>query len=390
MSKIKIIFQKTKSPRREERRNLIISSLAVTAVILIISLLTLFGADREFSENENRYLAQKPSASLSSVADGRFMEDSEKYLSDQFFSRDIMVQARTSIDIFLGKKEENGVYIGKEGFLFEKPSAYDEERVSKTAGVINSICEKHPKIKSYIAAAPNSSEILKAFLPLNAPDENQSEQIKKLNSKLRGITKIDLFSPLNAQKEKEELYYRTDHHWTAKAAKLAFDTIAGSMKLDLSKTKYRTMAVTNSFQGTMASSSGLFSAKDTIFITVPEPEIKCVASYPDEKKKRPSIFDSSKLKTNSKYEVFLGGNFSEIIIDTTAKSDRTLLLIKDSYANCVVPMLTPYFKRIAVIDPRYYVGNINETISKENVTDILWLYNTNTLLSDTSIFDKLA
>lgn len=390
MSKIKIIFQKTKSPRREERRNLVISSLAVTAVILIISLLTLFGADREFSENENRYLAQKPSASLSSVADGSFMEDSEKYLSDQFFSRDIMVQARTSIDIFLGKKEENGVYIGKEGFLFEKPSAYDEERVSKTAGVINSICEKHPKIKSYIAAAPNSSEILKAFLPLNAPDENQSEQIKKLYSKLRGITKIDLFSPLNAQKEKEELYYRTDHHWTAKAAKLAFDTIAGSMKLDLSKTKYRTMAVTNSFQGTMASSSGLFSAKDTILITVPEPEIKCVASYPDEKKKRPSIFDSSKLKTNSKYEVFLGGNFSEIIIDTTAKSDRTLLLIKDSYANCVVPMLTPYFKRIAVIDPRYYVGNINETISKENVTDILWLYNTNTLLSDTSIFDKLA
>ena len=53
-------------------------------------------------------------------------------------------------------------------------------------------------------------------------------------------------------------------------------------------------------------------------------------------------------------------------------------------------MLTPYFKTIVLVDPRYYNDNLPDTIAKEGVTDLLWLYNVNTFLNDTSIGDKLG
>ena len=153
---------------------------------------------------------------------------------------------------------------------------------------------------------------------------------------------------------------------------------------------YKTMPVTNSFQGTMASTSGIFKASDTISITVPEKEQTLVVTYVNEDKKTSTLFDASKLKEKSQYDVFFGGNFAEVRIDTGADSDRVLLVLKDSYANCVIPMLTPYFKTIVLVDPRYYNDNLPDTIAKEGVTDLLWLYNVNTFLNDTSIGDKLG
>ena len=87
---------------------------------------------------------------------------------------------------------------------------------------------------------------------------------------------------------------------------------------------------------------------------------------------------------------FLGGNFG--IIDIRTTSDRTdkLLLIKDSYANCMIPFLTPYFREIVVLDPRYYYGNIDKVMSEKRITDILFLYNGNTFADDNSISGVLT
>ena len=63
--------------------------------------------------------------------------------------------------------------------------------------------------------------------------------------------------------------------------------------------------------------------------------------------------------------------------------------MKDSYANCLVPMLLPYFKTVIMVDPRYYRGNFDQLMERETVTDMLWLYNANTLLTDTSIAARM-
>ena len=96
-----------------------IAAMLVTLIILLVSIFTFASPDKSYSENENRYLAAKPQFSASAVTDGEYMQNAESYLSDQFFARDVFVKTRSAIDIFIGKKEINGVYIGKEHFLFE-------------------------------------------------------------------------------------------------------------------------------------------------------------------------------------------------------------------------------------------------------------------------------
>ncbi len=356
------------------------------ALILILGLFSLLAKDKEYSADENRYLATAPKLTFSSLADGKFMEDTESWLSDQFFLRSLWVKTKTKTDLFFGKREINGVYIGRQHYLLEKPTPLDEAKAAATVNAVNAFTANHPTLRSYFAIAPNATEILPELLPANAPNENQTEQIGRIYASLDPRTaSVDLCAPLKAQTDRKSLYYRTDHHWTTAAASVACGQIAAAMALDTGAVPYKTYAVTNTFRGTMASTAGLFNATDNIYITVPSQESPYVVTYVSENRKSASMFDLSKLDTKNQYEVFFGGNYPLVRIDTSLAVGRVLMVVKDSYANCLIPMLTPYFKTIVVVDPRYYTDDIDNTILMEGVTDVLWLYNANTFLADTSI-----
>ena len=381
------------TPKKDKNANyyLLLAASISVIIILLCSFLTLVIKDKEYSENEKRYLAQKPKFSFSSLTDGSYTQDVESYLSDQFAGRGLLVRMRTAIDIFVGKKEINGIYIGKKHRLFEKPNEYNENEINKTTECINALNKKNTKLKTYFALVPNASHILKDYLPNNVVLPDEQEQIKTIYSKLnKSIKTIDVCTPLMQDKEPETLYYKTDHHWSTRAARIALNPIAKQMGIDISKTDFKTYPVSNKFKGTLASSSGLFNANDLIEITYPVSKQNYYLDYVDEETKSASVFDYEKLSTKNQYEVFFGGNFAQINIETTVKSDRVLMVIKDSYANCFVPMLTEYYQKIVMLDPRYFQGDIDDVIKKEGVTDVLWLYNLNTFLADSSITSSLS
>ncbi len=382
--------QNTGTVQREARRSIFYAALLVTLMAVLLIAASFIAKDRTFSADENRALAGRPVFTLSSVTSGKFMEDTEAWLSDQFIGRDKLVRARAGVDRFVGKREVNGVYVGSDQFLFEKPSEWDDARMDRTLAAMNKVASENGNVRSYMALAPNATELLRDKLPAGAPVTDQTAQIAAVYDRLPGVHCVDLVTPLKAAKDPAALYYRTDHHWTDAAAQIAFENIAGAMGLVPEAVDYRTMPVTSTFQGTMASTSGLFRTSDIISITVPEKAQKLAVTYVAEDRRSASLFDTSKLKEKSQYDVFFGGNYAEVRIDTDAPSDRVLLVLKDSYANCVVPMLTQFYKTIVMVDPRYYTDNLPETIEKEGVTDLLWLYNVNTFLNDTSIADKLG
>ena len=80
------------------------------------------------------------------------------------------------------------------------------------------------------------------------------------------------------------------------------------------------------------------------------------------------------------------------MVDITTANDtkNRLLVFKDSYANCFVPFLIPYYNEIVMVDPRYYYDNVDQLISSKGITDVLFLYNMDTFLTDNSISDVLA
>ena len=112
-----------------------------------------------------------------------------------------------------------------------------------------------------------------------------------------------------------------------------------------------------------------------------------MVDYENGEKKTATLFDSEKLSQKNKYEVFTGGNYGKITVDTTATVRDTLLIVKDSYANCMLSMFTPFFAKIVVIDPRYTKEKLSDIMEENSFSHILFLYNLNTFLEDTSLTD---
>ena len=102
-----------------------------------------------------------------------------------------------------------------------------------------------------------------------------------------------------------------------------------------------------------------------------------------------SLYDMSYLEQKDKYSVFLGGNKALVTIKAEdVDNEKSILVIKDSYAHSMIPLLVNNYSTVHMIDLRYFNGDINEFIKDNNITDVLALYSFSTLTSDNS-FAKL-
>ncbi len=367
-------------------------SVVFCALIVVVIAAFALTEKKEMSESENRVLASMPKFTLSSAADGSFMKNFESFLSDQFPFRDKVISLKTSIDILVGKKEENEVYIGKDGFLFEKQTEFDQKKVSDITASMVKFSKENKNIKTAAVFSPNSSCVLSEFLPsgvLRQDQKNQLEQIKKSLEK-SDIAWIDCLDSFKGEKDKMKLFYRTDHHWTTQAAYDVFLSLAKSWKFDTKKEQFDFYTVSGTFQGTLSSASGINSFYDEISVCVPSSKnLSYVISYEKEARKTATFFDREKLSHKNQYEVFFGGNYDKIVISSNADNLNTLLVLKDSYANCMIPMLAPFFSKIVVVDPRYYSDNLSALMNEYDFTHCVYIYNLNTFLSDTSLKDVL-
>ena len=367
----------------------------------IIFILTLFlfliinviVPDREKSVQENRMLATKPKFRLSSLISGDYDEKFEAYMDDQFVGRDMWRKLKVTVDRIGGSRLENGVYIGTNGQLLEQIEVADENHLAANIKAIKSFSESQSKIPVRMMLVPDAANVLNHSLPSLAKPEDQTQMFSMVR-KDRGdsVEWIDVSTELNKHKT-EKIYYKTDHHWTTLGAFYAFQAAAPSLGIegDLSG-KYVSYAVSDSFNGMLASKSGVnLGEKEQIDIYVPtEEDTDLIVDYVDEGKRSTSLYDSSKLKEKDQYTVFLGGNSSLLDIRTVSTSTKRLLLVKDSFANSFIPFLTPYYREIVVVDPRYYSGTINDLMDSYRISEVLFLYSGNTFFKDNNISGVFA
>ena len=367
----------------------------------IIFILTLFlfliinviVPDREKSVQENRMLVTKPKFSLSSLISGDYDEKFEAYMDDQFVGRDMWRKLKVMVDRIGGSRLENGVYIGTNGQLLEQIEVADENHLAANIKAIKSFSESQSKIPVRMMLVPDAANVLNHSLPSLAKPEDQTQMFSMVRKDLGdSVEWIDVSTELNKHKT-EKIYYKTDHHWTTLGAFYAFQAAAPSLGIegDLSG-KYVSYAVSDSFNGMLASKSGVnLGEKEQIDIYVPtEEDTDLIVDYVDEGKRSTSLYDSSKLKEKDQYTVFLGGNSSLLDIRTVSTSTKRLLLVKDSFANSFIPFLTPYYREIVVVDPRYYSGTINDLMDSYRISEVLFLYSGNTFFKDNNISGVFA
>lgn len=360
-----------------------ILALGFALLSLVILLFCIFEKDKAFSEVENRTLQKFPKISVNAIVNGSFGEDFEKYAQDTVVLRDFWVKLKNTTEFVSLKKDNGSVYFGENGQL------YGMEKINFPLFRKNIEAVKVPEenfgIRTKVLLAPTASLILKEKLPKNVPSYMQNSMMES-TKELLGENFVDVREVLD-RCQGEYIYYKTDHHWTSLGAYYAYTELAKSLGFEpLALESMERIKLSSDFEGTNAAKAAtFFTKKDEIFAYVGE-QAKNAEAFDTEGKKVP-IFDESYLEKRDKYAYFLGGNLPFMVLQR--KTDerekignvKSILLIKDSYANCLAPMLLEHYHRVYVIDPRYYRKSIKQSISdiryKDNIelSDIVVLYN---------------
>ena len=352
-------------------------------VIFMVLLLGLAGKvalshQRTYSPVEKRELQTRPEISITKVLDGRFQKKYESYLRDQFPGRDHWVSFQTDMELFMGKNEIHNVYIGKNHYLLEHytEKEFDPQQISKNLQALEKFVGKAKQNADvHVMMVPTKSWILREKLPAFAPHYKEQRFYDALQQKLEKEDVLISVEPvLDAHKE-EEIYYRTDHHWTTLGAWYAYEqytkAVGGDLQRAQGKKKFR--CISKDFYGTTYAKINYARQADKIEIYEPADKLRVVYNMGEKKTK--TLYDVSFLKTADQYSVFTGGNQAVLEITGGIKNGKTLLLIKDSFANSILPFLAEDYEKLVVVDLRQLNVSGDRLLEMFSPTDILILYN---------------
>lgn len=373
--------------------------------IAFVSCGSLIMKDRDFSPNENRYLAEPPKLTADNLLSGKFQDGLEDYLRDQICFRDGWITVKTSVQKACGNTDIGGAYVGKDGYDFEKITPEDvndalfRRNVKAVSDYFDAVSDTvEPEHLSFLLV-PTSGLVMEEKLPENARLFDQAEYIEEVEQALEAYRFVDVREELTAHRD-EYIYYRTDHHWTTDGAYIAYQKWCESMGNScVSRDELEKHTVTENFRGSLYSKIlDADSAYDSIWTYGPanaEPfGSAAVTVVIDNKDAKNTCYDEAKLQEKDKYAYFFGGNYGEVHIENIARENagdepRNILVIKDSFANSFVPFLTQEYDNVYMVDLRYYNGNMKDYLAGHNITDVLVLYNISNFVSDRNIY-KLA
>ena len=368
------------------KKALWIEAIVFLAFIFAFFILNTALPDREFSEQENRSLQQRPAFSFDELFSGQYTKDFEAYTTDQFTLRDEWITLKAASELALGKRQNNGMFLCDGGTIIEPYEAPEDGKLEANMEALNKLVA-NTDADVYFALIPGKSDIWAHMLPQNAPRDSEKAAIDYCYS-LSDAVNVDIYGKLE-EHSSEYVYYRTDHHWTTLGAYYGFSALAESMGLDcpdISEYSGRE-TVSEEFYGTSWSSSGFsWVEPDSMEIFVTEPEGLEITNYPQGSPVEGQLYDWSRLEVKDKYSFFYGGNTPLLEIETGVEGAPSLLILRDSYMDSLSPFLLEGYSRIHILDLRYYRASLSDYIAQNGFDDVLVCYSIDNFSTDSNIF----
>ena len=388
------------------------------------------------SVEENRTLAGMPAISLSTLKNGGISESFESFLTDRFFLRTELVDGANAlkhlfsaltVDELLGA-EGDEVFVpadesstqDEQQTAIDQPEVaiqpeeddqqaqtpttttitgdsvnvwlnhrdgtktalftYSKEQIEKAATVLNQYAALLPVGgKLHVMLAPRAQTVNKFALHLDTESGWTSEveaALQPLVSKNVVLhSAYDIFQePILSG---DYVYFRTDHHWTARGAYLAAESMLKSEGFQTVPLKDYSEKTIEGFLGSIylhnrnAKLNDLADQIEVFYPLLPAKSYRVSNAY---KKNELPVIDET--KTN--YLVFLGGTSGPYrVLEGGYHTGRNMLMVCDSFGNSIAPFLMPYYDDVYMVDFRedYYTrqdaaDGVKEYIRRLKINDI--------------------
>lgn len=354
---------------KEKSKNKVVT-IIFCLVLFIVLFLNIYIKDEEISSSERRKLAQFPDISIDYLLTGKLSNDFEEYAMDQFISRDSFRTAKSYISLEVMKRKDNNKLFIQNEHIFKLEYPLSENSIKNATEKINKICKKYFNEGNniYYSIIPDKNYFLDdSYLKM---DYKKLEKI--MNNNLKDLTYIDIFPLL-----KLEDYYKTDTHWKQENLVKVVDKISKEMKIkERIQTKFQKQSK-GSFYGVYYGQLGRSVEPDTIsYLT--NKIIKESITYNYETNQEGKIYDETKWKTSlDKYDYYLSGAVSLLeITNPNSKTEKELIVFRDSFGSSIIPLLTEAYSKITIVDTRYISSDYLERYLKITNQDVLFLYST--------------
>ncbi len=351
----------------------------------IMSVLFFLLPKEKFSPLEKRYLSDAPVLNWENLSSGKFGSDVENYMADYIPGRSFFVGLNAYVDLLTGRQVSKDVYAAEGNRLVQAPVVWDEEQAQQNMQAINNFADKLGRRVDLMLAPSAGWAAQDSIVGFSDPYEDE-DLIQRLYDLCgEDVRTIDLTGVIKAQEDPASLYYRTDHHWTTEGAYLAYETYMRLLGRDYRAKEDFTVETVPGFQGSTYSESALWlTPGEDIQLWHGSSNITVTNGENDQPHQ--GVFYKERLEEVDKYTVFLDGNHSTVrIVNPDAKEKGKLLVIRDSYSNCLGTLLAESYEEVVLVDLRYYKNPVSQLCAEENFTDVLVCYSMDNIMTDTNL-----
>ncbi len=327
------------------------------------------------SERENRVLRTWERPSWQALLGGSLSDSVGAVARDQFPMREEWISLKARCEQILGKRENNGILLGKDGVLMARNEYVDLSVAQENLRAAERFAEDSeiPVTRCWV---PRSADVMSRWLPSPYPSEAANRLYRLL-----GVTPISLLR--EAAEEGRQVYYRTDHHLTTEGAYLLYCQLGNTLGYTpRERSEFHIETVSENFLGSADSAvGGIATHPDRIELYRYEGDDGFFVTDEQTSEVREGFYDLSALERKDQYGIFLGGNFAHLSVREVGEAEKSrLLLVKDSFANAIIPFLAIHFD-LEVVDLRYLSGEI----FLEPCDNVLILQGVDTLATDRSL-----
>ena len=352
----------------------------MAAVILVFSLLCLFLPKPEFLDSERREPTKLPALTLESIMkDGTSYSTSfmkifdDKYTPDNFPFRDFFRNLKAFVGTYIfAQKDKDGVFV-EDGYAAEMQEQINNDSIAHASSKLSFVYNRYLKnlgITPYISIIPDKAYFLAEQNGYLSMDYEQF--IEEMLESVEFAQYINIINSLSI-----EDYYYSDTHWRQEQivdiAKLLVDGMGGNHN-----SQYTVNTLDAPFYGVYSGRAPNPLSSETLYYLTNDNTKNLIVKNILEGNKVMSLYDMNRAHGKDAYDIYLGGELSLISIENpNAKTEKELVIIRDSFGRSIIPLLTDDYAKITVVDIRYLssmmLGNYN--IFKEG-QDVLFLYST--------------